>query len=240
MIDLEFVGDYRYYGNPGIKRTLIDNYDFRWEWFSRPGEIYAASLFGKVFHDPIERVIQNQNGEIRYENVDRAVVYGIELESRKRLDIIAPSLEQFQVGGNLTLVHSEVDIAARELAAIRAVDPGRSSTREFQGQSPYIVNLNLNYDNAGNGLSAGLYYNVFGKRLTEISYGGTPYVYELPQHSLNFTFSKKLPGRLSLSGSVKNILNAKSKTVHSYKGHDYVARENTSGVSYSLGLKYSL
>ncbi|MXW03829.1 MAG: outer membrane beta-barrel protein [Gemmatimonadetes bacterium] len=34
-----FVGDYIFVGNSELKRTLIDNYDFRWEWFTRPGEI---------------------------------------------------------------------------------------------------------------------------------------------------------------------------------------------------------
>ena len=42
------------------------------------------------------------------------MVAGLELELRKRLDSIVPALKDFQVGANLSLVHSEVDIPEGE------------------------------------------------------------------------------------------------------------------------------
>ena len=60
-----FVGDFILTGNEELKRTLIDNYDLRWEWFPNPGEIHALSGFYKLFQNPIERAILTTNGEIR-------------------------------------------------------------------------------------------------------------------------------------------------------------------------------
>ncbi|MCB0293904.1 MAG: TonB-dependent receptor, partial [Calditrichaeota bacterium] len=65
----DFVGGFTFIGNGDLKRTLIDNYDLRWEWFSRPGEILALSGFHKRFQNPIERVLLHDNGEIQYQNV---------------------------------------------------------------------------------------------------------------------------------------------------------------------------
>ena len=72
-------------GNPHLERTLIDNYDVRWEWFPSINDVYAVSLFVKNFDNPIERVIKNYNGEITFQNVDFAFVRGIELEARRSI-----------------------------------------------------------------------------------------------------------------------------------------------------------
>ncbi len=44
----DFVGSFIFIGNENLERTLVDNYDLRWEYFGRPGEIYALSFFHKV------------------------------------------------------------------------------------------------------------------------------------------------------------------------------------------------
>jgi TonB-dependent receptor len=236
----DFWGGFIFLGNENLNRTLIDNVDLRWEWFPRPGEIFAVSAFSKVFHDPIERVIENINQEIRFRNVDQAQVIGLEFEMRKRLDMISPSLKNFLVGGNLSLVHSRVDIAANELAMIRDVDPDADDSREFQGQSPYILNLNLDYDNPKLGLSSSLYYNVFGERLAEVSLGGTPDVYEQPLHMLNFFISKSLIDNVKIKVSVDNILDSKNEKIHEYKGEEYIFSQYSIGRTFSLGLSYDL
>lgn len=236
----DFWGDFIYLGNPGLKRTLIDNYDLRWEWFVRPGELYAVSAFVKIFDNPIERVIENINGEIRFRNVGEARVRGLEFEVRKRLDTFSSRLGDFQIGGNMSIVDSRVDISASELRMMRAFDPKAKSTREFQGQSPYIINIDLTYDNADRGVVSSLYYNVFGERLAEISLGGTPDVYEQPFHTLNYSLSKNLTQRVSLKFSAKNLMDSTSKKVHSYKGKDYVYSSYKKGRSVSLGLGYRI
>ncbi|MDE2727602.1 MAG: TonB-dependent receptor, partial [Gemmatimonadota bacterium] len=208
-----FVGDYIFVGNSELKRTLIDNYDFRWEWFNRPGEIYALSYFYKNFENPIERAIVTTNGEIQFQNVDRARVSGLELEFRKQLDQLHPSLGNFQLGGNLSLISSQVDIAPSELAIIRALDPGAAETRKLQGQSPYVVNIDAMYDNTDTGTLVSVHYNVFGERLSEVSTGGTPNAFEQPAGMLDITGSQRLWDRVTLKFSAKNLLDPDIKKV---------------------------
>ncbi|HBX66917.1 MAG TPA: hypothetical protein DEG32_12480, partial [Balneolaceae bacterium] len=46
-ITFDFVGGLLFQGNENLKRTLITNYDLRWELFTGPGEILAVSGFYK-------------------------------------------------------------------------------------------------------------------------------------------------------------------------------------------------
>ncbi|MDZ7266694.1 MAG: TonB-dependent receptor [candidate division KSB1 bacterium] len=236
----DFVGDFIFVGNPELKRTLVDNYDLRWEWFARPGEIYALSGFYKRFTNPIERAIVSNNNQGQFQNVAEAVVYGAELEVRQRLDVISPMLRNFQLGGNLTLVRSTVDIPTKELLTILQLDPEARGTRELQGQSPYILNLDVSYDNVVTGTVAGLYYNVFGERLSEVSLGGTPNIYEQPRGTLDLTISQRVWGGITVKAGGKNLLDSSVRKVHHFKGVDYVSREHKLGRTFTLGLTYSV
>lgn len=235
-----FVGDYIFVGNSELKRTLIDNYDFRWEWFNRPGEIYALSYFYKKFENPIERAIVTTNGEIQFQNVDRALVSGLELEFRKQLDQLHPSLGNFQVGGNLSLIRSQVDIAPSELAIIRALDPGAAETRKLQGQSPYVINIDAMYDNTDTGTLVSFHYNVFGERLSEVSTGGTPNAFEQPAGMLDITGSQRLWDRVTLKFSAKNLLDPDIKKVHPFNNEEFIRSLYKRGRTFSLGFSYGI
>ncbi len=235
-----FVGDFTFVGNNELERTLIENYDLRWEWFTRPGEIYAVSFFYKDFENPIERVIVTTNGEIQFQNVDRAMVSGIELEYRKKLDQLHPALSNFQLGGNLSLVRSQVDIAPSELAVIRALDPAAADSRNLQGQSPYVVNIDAMYDNPETGTLFSLHYNIFGERLSEVSTGGTPNAFEQPAGVLDITGSQRIWNRVTLKFSFKNLLNPDIKKVHPYNGQEFIRSLYQRGRSFSLGFSYGI
>jgi TonB-dependent receptor len=236
----DFMGGDTYIGNPHLKRTLIRNMDLRWEWFSRPGEIYAVSAFMKDFTNPIEIVILNTNHELMWKNVDGARVTGVEFEVRKRLDVLNKRLSNFVLGGNLSLVDSRVDISPSELFLIHQTRPDATGSRPFQGQSPYLLNLNISYENSPNGIAASLYYNIFGERLSIVSLGGTPDVYEQPAGILNFSCSWKFVQHLGLSLSARNLLNQRERKIQTFKGRDYIYSEFDRGMTFSLGMKYDL
>ena len=235
----EFIQGNFFIGNPELDRTLINNYDIRWEWFMRPGEIVALSAFYKDLKNPIERVIiGGTNGQIQYQNVNEATVYGVEFEVRKQLDIISPALSHFSSGLNFSYAYSQINIAETELAVRKAVNPEAEDTRPLQGQSPYLLNLSLNYDHMKNDLAMGLYLNLFGKRLSNVSMGGTPDVYERPRAELDFTGTKGLLNHLDLKFGVKNILDSKYKEAYEFKGQEFTYLEYGFGRSYSIGLSY--
>ena len=232
-------GDFRI-GNPTLDRTRISNYDVRWEWFMAPGEIFAMSLFYKDMVNPIEEaIVGGTNGQLQYQNVDQATVAGAEFELRKRLGFLATAVRNFSIGVNVSLVHSNVDIAETELAARQEIDSTASATRQLQGQSPYIVNADFSYDNLRSGTTAALYFNVFGERLSNVSLGGTPDVFEQPSPQLDFTFSQRLPGNWSAKISAKNILNSAFRMSHSFDGQEFIYQEYTRGRKFSIGVAYS-
>jgi TonB-dependent receptor len=235
-----FVGDFILTGNEQLERTLINNYDLRWEWFPAPGEIYAVSAFYKGFTNPIERAILTTNGEVQYQNVDEATVSGLEFEARRNLGILGERWGNFFAGGNLALIYSNVDIPESEMAIIRGFDANAKSSRSLQGQSPYVLNLDVTYDNFETGTAAGLYYNVFGERLSEVSLGGTPNVEEQPRSTLDFTLSKGVGRHYSIKFGAKNLLDSSYRFVYPFKGNEFVAREYKSGRSFSLSFAYKL
>ena len=236
----EFKGGYIYIGSDNLNRTLITNYDLRWEWFSRPGEILAVSAFYKQLEDPIEEVIVNQNRHVKWKNVDEAIVAGLEFEFRKGLDILSDHLRHFTLGSNFSYVHSQVDIDSVELGFKEDIYENPETTRAMAGQSPYILNVNLSYDNSNAGIHSTLYYNVFGKRLSRVNYGGSPDIYEESAPLLNWSLGWNIIDHVSLKVGVKNILDAEMKKTQEFKGEEYIHNVYRRGRAFSMGLKFSL
>lgn len=240
----EFINDVELQGNPNLKRTLIDNYDIRLEWFARPGEIIAISGFYKNLENPIELAFAEgatrSNPIVNYVNVGNAIIYGVEFESRFRLDWFSESFSNFSIGANLSLVSSKVDIDGAELAQRIAIDENSPSTRSLQGQSPFIFNFDLSYENYETGTLASLNFNTFGERLSRVSANVTPDVYEQPAAQLDFIFSQKLLEYFKINLSVKNIMNSNYREIYKYKGEEFVYQEYKRGISYAVGLSYEL
>ena len=223
-------------GNPDLVRTLVDNADLRLEWFSRPGEIVAVSAYYKRFNDPIELTynVQALNPEVSPRNLSNASVYGVEIEGRRRLDVLPGALQNFSVGGNLTLAYSAVEITADELQL--RLDPTETQ-RPLQGQSPFVLNLDLAYETPS-GTSVGLFYNLFGSRLNFVALGLTPDVYEQARGSLDLTVRQPIMADLSIKAGAKNLLGSSYRLIQSLNGEDFVTEEYPLGRSFSVGVSY--
>ncbi len=232
----DFIGDFLYEGNTSLKRTLIDNVDVRAEWFARPGDLYAVSLFGKRLENPIERVFDVGARRFTNRNVPEGRVYGAELEARRSVDLGRG--RRLQPGLNLSLIRSFVDIDSTEAALIRADNPSADIQRPLFGQSPFLVNGELTYSDRARAVS--VFYNVFGERLSEVVYGPTPDAYEQPRHSLDVTASQRLPGGVALRASAKNLLGARDREILRFNGQEYVYTSRGSGTTVSLGLSVTL
>ena len=239
----DFVGDFVVIGNPDLKRTLIDNFDFRWEVFPRRGELIAVSTFGKIFSNPIERSFNPQapNGELTFLNVDQAQLYGIEVEWKKNLSTLNPKLKPFDLGGNITFVKSQVAIASAELAAIRAVNPTHASHRDMFGQSPYVVNLFIGFkSDSVRTWTANLTLNTLGPRLSVVGSKGLPDVVEQGRSSLGINVSRKLGRHFRVKASAGNLLNPTYTFDQTFKGTNYTYRSFKRGRTFGLSLAYSL
>ena len=239
-------------GNPNLNRTLITNLDLRWEWFTRPGEVIAVSGYYKSLDDPIEKAFigssSNTGSQLTWKNVDQATVYGAEVEMRTRLDHLHPALQYLTLGGNVSFTHSEIDVPCLQFGpdgeecirgelVFRQVN-NQPSTRDLQGQSPYVVNTNLSYDNPETETTAGVFFNVVGERLSVVSTGSTPDVYEQPRPQLDFTFSQRLLDDWTVKVKAKNVLNSAFSETYELQGQSFTYQRYKSGRSFSLGLTY--
>lgn len=237
----DFVGDFVFSGNDSLKRTLIKNADFRWEWFPNAGEIVSVSAFYKRMSNPIEKAIRvDVNRSSTIQNVPTAEVYGLEFEVRKSLSQFGTFLSPFSISSNLTFVRSIVDIPEGELFVIRQNDPNASSTRTLQGQSPFIFNADLGYENSNLGFVSNLTFNVFGDRLQSVALGAAPDIFERSIPTLDLIVRKKILSGIDLSISAKNLLDPEYKISQILNDSEYKYQSFKRGRTLSVGIKYAL
>jgi outer membrane receptor for ferrienterochelin and colicin len=83
--------------------------------------------------------------------------------------------------------------------------------RPLQGQSPYIVNLGLFYQNSDKGLMTSIVYNRIGKRIIAVGrpspnkWESIPDIYEMPRNEVDMSLSKKIGDRLELKAGIKDL-----------------------------------
>ena len=233
---------YYIYGNAQLSRSLINNYDIRWEYFFDRGEKVAVSGFYKKFKNPIEKKLlyKSNNYQIQPYNPDEAELYGFEIEFAKKLDFI-PLLKNFDIGGNFSYIKSVVDIPRDQLEEyIWPADPDHSKTRPMQGQAPFILNAHLGYNNKDHGLNSNLGFNITGEKLSLVTKGRLPYLYEQPRPKLNFNISKTFNKNFAVELAVGNILNADYEKAYHFDERDGYDRKYELGRTYSFKISYTL
>lgn len=250
-------------GNIDLKQTEIDNYDIRLEKFYPRGQLVSISAFYKRFVNPIEVVAFDQTtgpNQFTPRNSSTALVYGGELDARKNLAFLKDDLKNWYVGFNFTYVISRID--RRDI-----ITPGNDGVlgtaddisefderylnkragenvdefRELQGQSPYVVNAFVNYENDSLGFTANLSYNVQGRSLAIVGIARSPNVWNAPFHNLTFKASKSIGKSRSstISFSVDNILNDKREQLYdSYRAEDRIFTQLAPNRTFSIGYGY--
>jgi TonB-dependent receptor len=212
------------FGNPDLERTRIDHLDVRLEWFPRAGEVFSISGFTKRLTDPIETiVIASAQQSVTWANAEAANNTGVELECRKSLPLNLFS------AGNLALIRSRI-VLGDDAGGIQT-----SNERALQGQSPYVVNLQLGWDHPERADQLTVLYNIIGKRITEVGALGTPDAFELPVHMLDLVARKDLGNGFALSLKGGNLLDATAVTTQGTEVIDEIRR----GWRVGVGIKWS-
>jgi hypothetical protein len=146
--------------------------------------------------------------------------------------------EDFYVTGNMSIIESKVDVGEGGVAT--------ETDRPLQGQSPYVFNLALSYDNPHTKFTSTLLYNVYGKRITTLGTFGQADIYEQPYHQVdfifNYTFMRPLtsdkriqsPHNWSLKFKASNLLPADVEFTQDGRALEAYYKST----SFSLGLKY--
>lgn len=193
-------------GNPDLRQAVVQNVDLRYELYPAAGETISVAVFYKHFKNPIEWNYVDAGGsyQFSFENARSARNYGVEIDLRKSLAFIG--MNNFMLTLNAAWIESKVLFG----------EQSREHDRPMQGQSPYLVNAGLFYQNGRIGFAAGILYNRIGKRIVGIgrvstSGGDTfnsniPDMYEMPRNSLDLTVGQRLCKWLEAKAAARDLL----------------------------------
>ncbi|WP_233268701.1 TonB-dependent receptor [Mucilaginibacter lacusdianchii] len=208
-------------GNPNLKRTLIDNFDLRYEIFPGAGEVLSVSAFYKHFNNAIETALEDRNStpQIDYINTKKATVYGAELEVRHSLSFVdngSAWLKNIFLYANGSLIKSIVKNPTNGDLYLHAERP-------LVGQAPYSINAGLQYNAFQNKLNLSALYNRIGRRILYIGRSKFEDVWEAPRDVLDFQASYRvLKGKGQIKLNTSNLLNSRTLFYFDYtKDHKY-------------------
>jgi TonB-dependent receptor len=241
----DFVNNRNITGNPKLKNAHVQNVDFRYEFYPTPSEVISIASFYKSFKNPIEVVFASgANPNLSFDNAESAYSTGIELETRKSLETLTKSafISKLSLTFNAAFIYSRVKLNS-------AIAANQSNNRPLQGQSPYVINGGIGYNDAKKQLQINVLYNVIGKRIYAVgnNYGYQyPDWYEMPRNVIDVTFSKGLGKNLILKGGITDILNARNLVLQDGNqdksfdiNKDQIIQSYRAGRVYSLGLSYT-
>lgn len=192
-------------GNPDLRKTRIRNLDLRWEYYFSDTESLSIGAFDKKFEDPIERVrVPGSSPLLSFSNALSAHNYGVEFDVDKRLGFARrwwdrSFLDDLHVGFNYTRIKSTVQLSEE-------ANYQTNLSRPMQGQSPYVVNLQLGYEDPDGGGDATLLFNRFGRRISQVGVQGQPDIYEESFDSLDFQLRYRLADDWRWSLRLRNLL----------------------------------
>ena len=233
-------------GNLDLINTTISNLDFRYEYFFEGGQTVALSGFYKYFQNPIELVAYSAAAPSNFQprNVGDATVAGAEFEIRKNLGFLG--MKHLEFNSNVSIIYSAVQRDSTEYAArLASARTGEviSELRPMQGQSPYMLNAGLSYNNPKNGWQGGLFYNVQGEKLHIVGIADNPDVFEVPFHSLNFNILKNFgeDRQYQIGFGVNNIMDdTRDRLFRSYNSSSPYFSTWAPGRTFKVSFRYSL
>ena len=238
----DFNTNFEITGNPNLKTATIYNADVRYEFYPNPTEVVSFGAFYKYFDNPIENTFENtpSGNSYTFGNADYSTSYGVETEIRKSLLDLSASkfVQNLSLVLNASFIQSEVSLGS--LATVQ------DSERPMMGQSPYIINSGVYYQDDDRKWQINLLYNVIGKRIFIVGNAQNPTVYEMPRNAIDLTVTKGIGQRFEIRAGIQDLLNQRfrfiqdsdinskinkiDETIYQFRRGQY----STFGISYKL------
>ncbi|MEJ8568419.1 TonB-dependent receptor [Elongatibacter sediminis] len=235
-------------GNPVLQTAELKNYDLRWEYYFSPNESFSIAAFYKAFAKPIEKTFSSGGSAriITLQNALAADLVGVELDYSRSLGWIRNhdwlnwlenldlgfagpfDWEGYYVAFNYAWIESSVEIDS-------SLTTQTNPDRPLQGQSPWVVNVQLGYSSPDSPGEWSLLYNEFGKRITQAGVLGQPDIYEEAFPQLDFVYKRRLGEGWRFTLKLKNLLDPDVK----YTQGDQITRAYRRGREIDLGLQWS-
>lgn len=220
----------QYIGCPNCSDSDISNFDLRGEYYFGDQDSVSLALFYKDISDPLERAVSDGSGSavsaLTFRNSESATVQGVELDASTRvLDGIDHVID---LSGNIAVIESDISLDADGQRL-----EGRDS-RELQGQSPFLANLQVAYDNYAWDAKLTFVANYFDDRIDAVARAPQEPIKESGRLDINVTAEKTLRNGSKFSLKLKNLLDEPIERTQGGR----VIETYKKGMSLSLG--YSL
>ena len=243
---VDYENNWQVTGDTGITRSNITNIDLRYEFYPGAGEAITVGAFYKHFTNPIENRMDEQSNLdlliFGFSNAPSATIVGAELDIRKNLSFISGSqfFENTTVGANLTYTHSKVRV---DFATF-----GTDKARPLQGQSPYLINVSVLYNDPKTGLGISALYNRIGERIFIVGNNTVRTTWEQSRNVFDLQVSKQvLKRRGEVKLTVSDLLNQPYIFYWNYddkntynESVDRIFQKYTPGTSFNVGFTYRL
>lgn len=230
-------------GNSKLVRTKVTNADLRFEWYPSGGQVVSVTGFFKHFSNPIEKILSagSTNRIFAYANVPSAITGGAELEFKFSFGSLFKSksrfLNDFSIVGNLAYIYSRVNV--------QDTLTGTSERRPLQGQSPFIINTSLQYNDSKYDFGISLAFNYIGRRIWLVGNQYNPTIWENPRPVLDLQLTKSfLKKRMELRLNMRDLIAYKAIFYQDmdengkFDSKDYVMINQRLGQQFSFTLGY--
>lgn len=214
-------------GNPDLEISKITNLDLRAEYYFSDDENISLALFSKDIADPIEKTFTSASGSsngITHENSKEAEVLGVELDFRINV-LDTDELSGF-FSGNLSWVDAEVTLD-EEAARLEGV-----SSRQLQGQSEYLGNMQLGLDHLATGQSFTFLINYHDERIKAVSRGVLKPEMEKERMTMDIVYQWDFSDELVVKAKAANITN--EPVAYTQDGREIESYKEGTEVSTSL------
>jgi hypothetical protein len=212
----DFVRNAQLLGNSNLEKSDVYNLDLKWEYYPKTGETVSIGVFGKQFIKPIEQIVADgsvpSNLLLTYTNPNKAHLYGIEIELRKKLT------DWVDLYANTSIMTSQVKV--------------NGSKRQLQGQSNYIVNGGLNLHKNSNTLN--ITYNRVGDRISAVGFQGYSDIFENSRDVVDIVYLRKI-NKCEIKVAISDVLAQPSKYYQKNRG-DLIKINNEQTVSLTLNV----
>lgn len=237
----EYLGADVFIGNPELKMSALKNYDVRIDYTPFLGSLISFSWFYKDVKGPIEYVQRDAGFPFTFPvNYPKGKLSGYEVELRQKLGTFWEELEGLSIGGNATIIDSEVTVPEEELQIIP--EGFRENKRDMTNAPAYLYNAYLTYELARTGTELSVFYTVRGDTLIAgagtASSGFVPSVYEAEFGTLNLSLSQKIGKYFQLKFQAKNLTNPEIREVYrsQFIDHDTTRSSYTKGIDLSISI----
>ncbi|EDO25950.1 predicted protein, partial [Nematostella vectensis] len=225
------------------------NFDLKWEYFPKNGEVISVTGFGKYILNPInEATVASATNDISWVNSgEKAIGIGAEFELRKNIINIENSTNEQKTnlsgGLNISYLHTNQDLDTEKVLkeTERAITVAFTNTESrLTGASDLLINADLSFNkdfSEEKSLTATLAGTYFSDRIYALGVTGKGDLVDSDVIALDFVLKYKFNKNLGIGFSAKNITDPTIERKQDIQ--NVIVDSYKKGRNFSISLKYT-